>query len=90
MITMMQQTSLFAYAQLQADPVRLSERQRKVYQALQEKPATDKETAAKLHWPINTVTPRRGELVKIGLVEKCGTHWDENTERPEYVWGVLR
>jgi len=33
---------------------------------------TDMELGKALHWPVNTITPRRGELVSMGLiVEAC-------------------
>lgn len=34
-------------------------------------PVTNAEIGRSLKWPINTVTPRVNELVKMGIVEKC-------------------
>lgn len=63
---MMRQTSLEAYELLQPQ---LGERQAAVLTALRcMVQATDKDLASFLRWPINRVTPRRGELVKLGRV----------------------
>ena len=87
----MQQTSLFSYAQLISEPQTLSTKQRKVFEAIRILGiTTDRKLAMFLHWPINTVTPRRGELAKLGVIEKCGTEWDTATNRPVILWGVLR
>jgi hypothetical protein len=73
------------------DPVELSKKQKLVYDAIKFLGVTsDKKISQFLHWPINTVTPRRGELVKLGLLTKCGTDLDQVTKRPVLLWGVLR
>lgn len=64
-----QDTSLSAFGRLQHV---LGARQRVVYDALSKKSMTDKQIADYLAWPINEVTPRRGELVKMSLVRKAG------------------
>ena len=57
--------------------VDLGRRQRQVLDAIAEmfsqgwRPC-DQDIAAYLRWPINTVTPRRGELVEAGHVIKGG------------------
>jgi DNA-binding MarR family transcriptional regulator len=59
----MRQTSLDAYFN-EVKP-KLSRTQLLVLEALEEiAPANDKQIAAYLNWPINSVTPRRGELLK--------------------------
>lgn len=65
------ETSLEAYRDVRA---RLGERQRSVLLVLEtaQAPLCDREIAAILRWPINCVTPRRGELVDLGLVEDAG------------------
>lgn len=63
-----QDTSLSAFGRLQHV---LGARQRVVYAALLTKSMTDKQIGDHLAWPINEVTPRRGELVKMGLVKKA-------------------
>ena len=63
-------TSLAAYNLVKPT---LGERQSAVLDALKSLvAATDLEIAKHLDWPINTVTPRRGELVELGLVHKRG------------------
>lgn len=58
------ETSRWAFA-----TVPLSDRQAEVLRVLTEHGAlTDWEIGSHLGWPINCVTPRRGELVTLGLV----------------------
>jgi len=61
------QTSLEAYKAIKP---KLGARQKEVFDVLDEaaKPLTDKELSEILDRPINTVTPRRNELVKKGLI----------------------
>lgn len=59
-------TSRWAY-----ESVDLSVRQQEIIDALIAlRAATDQELATHLDWPINCVTPRRGELVEQGLVAR--------------------
>ena len=66
-------TSLAAY-----DTVDLSARQAEVLEAAREcflllgAPFSDTDLAKLLNWPINRITPRRGELVKRGYIEEAG------------------
>jgi len=69
-------TSLEALADIRAG---LSRRQARVLEvidhfAVSGAPASDLDIADVLRWPINCVTPRRGELVKLGLVEDAGQY----------------
>lgn len=66
---MLQQTSLFAYQEIKQV---LSDRQKEVYEAIRamNRPFTDKELAHFMGYEINKITPRRGELVKLGLLQK--------------------
>ena len=67
---MIQQTSLQAYELLQP---KLGAKQQEVLSALRVlKQATDKDLARFLGWPINTITPRRLELERAGLVRERG------------------
>jgi hypothetical protein len=69
MNTLMQQTSLFAYHNF-VKP-NLSDRQKEVYEAIRLYPHdnfTDKEISRWMNWDINRITPRRGELLKMGLI----------------------
>ena len=63
---MIQDTSLFAYSVATQN---LGAKQKEVLDALRYFPnATNAEIAAHLNWPINRVTPRTGELKKMGLI----------------------
>lgn len=60
-------TSLEAY-----DSVALTERQLEVLDAIEGlREASDQELSELLNWTINRVTPRRGELVDMGLVTRA-------------------
>lgn len=82
----MEQTSLFAFKNF-VKP-NLSERQREVYNAarMMNRSFTDKELAKYLGWEINSITPRRGELKKKGLLQKVGTVLQNG--RPATLWEV--
>lgn len=49
---------------------------------------TNKEIAEKLGWPINTVTPRTNELVKMGWVEADGKR--QINGRMAIVWNEVK
>lgn len=84
MIRIIQQTSLLAYKEIRA---KVGGKQAKVLEALtQLRVATDKELACFLQWPINCVTPRRNELVKMGQVFEGGKVMQE--ERLAILWTV--
>src|ERR1019366_3610049 len=82
-------TSLFAYSLATQD---LGAKQKEVLDALRFFPdATNAEIAAHLSWPVNRVTPRTGELMKIGLIFKVerrtckatnGTAWSLRAKHP--------
>ena len=58
----MRQTSLLAFAEARKS---LNNKQKLVLEAIEEiAPCSDKQIASHLDWPINSVTPRRGELFK--------------------------
>ncbi|WP_119301121.1 hypothetical protein [Dongia deserti] len=61
------ETSRWAYS-----TVPLNERQAAVAAALMELgEASDQDLSMKLGWPINCVTPRRGELEKLGVIVRA-------------------
>lgn len=79
----MRQTSLLAYKTIEH---KLGPKQKTVLEALEEiAPATDKQLAEHLGWPINTVTPRRGELYKKGKVIEAYVQRD-TSGRPATFW----
>lgn len=47
---------------------------------------TDAEVAKALHWEINRVTPRRGELQKQGLIFKAGKRQNPKSLCMNYTW----
>lgn len=65
------QNSLFAFSFIQP---KMSEKQKEVYNAMRmyNRPFTDHDLKVFMGWEINSITPRRGELVKKGLVRKAG------------------
>ena len=74
-----------------SEPIELGQRQKKVLDTIKHLGiTTDKMISKFLNWPINTVTPRRGELAKMGYIQKCGTTLDKTTNRPVILWGQLK
>lgn len=53
-------------------------------------PINDKRIAKLLGWPINTVTPRRNELVKLGIVTCAKKAADRNTGITVNYWKIKR
>ena len=51
-------------------------------------PCTDNQIAKYLGWPINRVTPRRGELVECGLVVLDRKDKDPNSGRTVSWWKI--
>src|ERR1039458_1173995 len=82
-------TSLWAYAQASQD---LGAKQKEVLDALRFFPdATNAEIARAMNWPVNRVTPRTGELIKLRLIFKVerrtckatsGTAWSLRAKHP--------
>ena len=71
----------------------LGNRQRKLYRLLKEATdngftMTDRQMSKAMHWSINCVTPRRGELENLGLVVCAGVAWDCETRRKATMWKV--
>ena len=88
---MIRQTSLEAYERLRYEVNGLGKRQQAVYELLRKKsPLTDRQISRLLGWPINTVTPRRGELLKKGVIMRWGYLVDSVTNRSANTWGVLQ
>ncbi len=84
-----QYTSLDAY--LYITPTHLCNAQKTVYNTiLRLGEASDKEIAEVLGWPINRVTPRRGELHSMDRIRCIGERVDAKTRRREMLWRVVR
>ncbi len=79
------QNSLFSFLAIQP---KMSDRQKEVYEAIRMygKAFTDKDLAHYMNWEINCITPRRGELVKKGLLRKAGTEIQNG--RPATLWEI--
>jgi len=77
-------TSLEAWNSIQID---MNHRQEQVYKTIQDHPmVSDKEIAFFADLPINQVTPRRGELFKMGKVIFAGYKKDPQTGRRTKIW----
>ena len=75
------ETSRWAFA-----TVPLTERQQQLASVLAELgEASDQDLAMRLGWPINCVTPRRGELVELGVIVRADVRKGP-TGRPVSVW----
>ncbi len=84
----MQDTSLEAFFSF--DQNELTERQEIVLDKLRELgPMSNKQIAAALNWPINTVTPRVLELRGKGIVVEHGDRISNGTGRKEKIWRAL-
>ncbi len=83
----MQPTSLDAWKSIKDD---LGPKRKIVLEALTRLgEASDKQLAQALGWTINRITPRRGELVQIGLVDFSREQVDVKTNRTEIVWRAV-
>jgi Mn-dependent DtxR family transcriptional regulator len=81
---MIEDTSLWAYAQATQH---LGAKQKAVLDTLRFFPdATNAEIAARMNIPINTVTPRTGELRKMGLVLEAGVRRCKITGNRAHSW----
>jgi DNA-binding MarR family transcriptional regulator len=67
----------------------INEKQARVLIAIKElEICTDADIAKHLNWPINRVTPRRGELVLLNLVKRNKKGLDTATNRTVNFWEV--
>lgn len=66
------ENSLFSFIALKP---KLGEKQREVYEAMRmmNRQFTDHDLKEYMGWEINSITPRRGELLKKGLIRKAGS-----------------
>jgi DNA-binding MarR family transcriptional regulator len=82
---MYQETSMLSFDSIQEE---LGDKQKLVLWAFRSQgDKTNAEMASFLSWPINCITPRVGELVKMGFVEAKGLKMGA-TNRRAIVWGV--
>ena len=67
----------------------LARRERAVLRCLLEHgPATDRELCGRLGWPINSVTGRRNDLAKKGLIVAVAKVYDRVTCRHVVRWSI--
>lgn len=85
---MIQQTSINAYKEIKK--TNLNQRQQEVYQVLKESffGLTNKLIAWHLDKPINEITPRTNELVKMGLVKASYKAIDRLSKKEAIFWEV--
>lgn len=84
---MIQITSLQAFLKIQSS---LNGLQRAVLNAIRTQPnVTDAETTHLLGWTINRITPRRGELVKLGLVGEVEKRRCRITKNQAIAWRAV-
>ena len=84
-----QATSLEAYFSMTNET--MGEHQRLVFSAIERlEPISDKQIAMVLGWPINTITPRRGELHDMGRIRCVGDQVDHMTNRREMFWETVK
>ena len=82
------QTSLPAYHEAKEG---LNDKQQKVYTAINEIGiCNDRMITEYLGWPINTVTPRRGELLTLGKIRELKKDKDPLTNRTTSWWVVTK
>jgi hypothetical protein len=83
------QTSLPAYESIKPN---LGHKQLKVLEAIVNitegirRGCNDREIAKYMNLPINTITPRRNELVALGRIYECGKFRDDVTGRKTCYW----
>jgi hypothetical protein len=83
---MVRETSIEAYRSIEG---KLGEKQKKVYEGfVKYGPKTNLELSKLLKMPINTVTPRTNELVKLELLREWCRRKCEITGRRSIVWGI--
>jgi len=81
-----QQTSILAYQELS----NLSQKRRLVYEAiLNLGEACNLDIAYFLKRPINTITPRTNELVKLGLVTESKKDFSARTGKKVIYWRAI-
>jgi hypothetical protein len=83
------ETSLPAYKEAK---INLNYKQKKVLEAIINittgirRGCNDREIQKYLGWPINTITNRRGELLKLGRIYEVGKYLDDVTGRKTCYW----
>ncbi len=84
---MITDTTLESFKKLKKEG-KLYPRQRDILRLLGFGTWTDRELSKELKLPINSITPRRNELVKLNLIEKKSKIHDNVTNRTVTLWGL--
>jgi len=67
----------------------IGDKQLKVFETIKKLgPCTDAQIADFLGWPINRVTPRRGELIDLKMIIADGKRRDQKTKRLVNFWRI--
>lgn len=83
---MIAQTSMLAYIDVMPS---IGAKQKRVYDYIKLiGPSTNLEVSRNTGMPINTVTPRTNELVKIGMLKQCGKRKCLVSGRIAKTWSV--
>ena len=86
---MIQDTTLESYAKLK-DEGKVCPRQKEImWMFNRHGNLTDRALARFTGLPINSITPRRNELVKLNLVERKEKIYDPETKRTVISWGIV-
>ena len=84
-----EQTKIASFIQLKEEG-QLGERQKEVFKQISLHPrCSDKELSHYCNLPINCITARRNELVKLQMIKQDGAKLDQETKRMVAVWVVL-
>lgn len=80
-------TSIYSYYDLRGNPKKLGKLQREVYDCIRTHgPIHNRYISELTGIEINVVTPRVGELRKLGFVKKAGTKRDPHTKKLVTTW----
>jgi hypothetical protein len=85
---MIRQTSLESWRKTQPVLGRKQAEMLNVFKEFRYVSFSDRALAKMLDWTINTVCPRRGELLVKGLIVEDGTTFDEETKRKVMLWKI--
>jgi hypothetical protein len=87
---MIRQTSLESWRKTQPVLGRKQAEMLNVFKEFRYVSFTDRTLAKMLDWTINTVCPRRGELLAKGLIVEDGIIFDGETKRKATLWRLKR
>lgn len=88
MITAVRDTSLLAFIELKDNPQHLGLMQEKVFKVIMNNPfICDLEISEILGIQINSITPRRNELLEMGFIIDCGMKKNKNN-RLVHIWSI--